>query len=188
MMEKAIAQAQRAGDVIRRLRGFVSKGETERRIQSLNQLVEEALALALVGARQRGVRASLKLDHTLPPVLVDHVQIQQVVLNLVRNAVEAMEQVERRELTIGTRWLREQGVAEVIVADTGPGVAPELADRLFQPFVTTKATGMGLGLSICREIVEAHQGRLTMAPVSSGGTVFRVILPIASREGANDVC
>jgi two-component system sensor kinase FixL len=185
MMEKAIAQAQRAGGVIRRLRGFVSKGETERRIQNLNQLVEEALALALVGARQRSVRASLELDHRLPPVLVDHVQIQQVVLNLVRNAVEAMEQVERRELTVGTRVVPEQGMAEVIVADTGPGIAPELADRLFQPFVTTKATGMGLGLSICREIVEAHHGRLTTAPASSGGTVFRVALPIASREAAD---
>ena len=74
-------------------------------------------------------------------------------------------------------------MAEVIVSDTGPGIAPELADRLFQPFVTTKATGMGLGLSICREIVEAHHGRLTTAPASSGGTVFRVTLPIASREG-----
>jgi two-component system, LuxR family, sensor kinase FixL len=96
-----------------------------------------------------------------------------------------MEQVERRELTIGTRRVREQGMAEVIVADTGPGIAPELAARLFQPFVTTKATGMGLGLSICREIVEAHQGRLTTAPVSSGGTVFRVALPIASRGEGN---
>jgi two-component system, LuxR family, sensor kinase FixL len=186
MMEKAIAQAQRAGDVIRRLRGFVSKGETERRLQNLNQLVEEALALALVGARQRGVRASLELDHALPLVLVDHVQVQQVVLNLVRNAVEAMEQVERRELTVGTREVSGQGMVEVIVADTGPGIAPELADRLFQPFVTTKPTGMGLGLSICREIVEAHHGRLTTAPVSSGGTVFRVTLPIASREEAAD--
>jgi two-component system sensor kinase FixL len=187
MMERAIGQAQRAGDVIRRLRGFVSKGETERRVQSLNKLVEEALALALVGARQRGVRTSLELDHTLPPVLVDHVQIQQVVLNLVRNAIEAMEQIERRELRIGTRAVPEQGTVEIIVADTGPGIAPELADRLFQPFVTTKATGMGLGLSICREIVEAHHGRLTTAPASSGGTVFRVTLPIASREGASDV-
>jgi two-component system, LuxR family, sensor kinase FixL len=186
MMAKAIAQAQRAGDVIRRLRGFVSKGETERRVRNLNQLVEEALALAFVGARQRGVRASFELDHTLPPVLVDHVQIQQVVLNLVRNAIEAMEQVERRELTIGTRAIPQQGMAEVIVADTGPGIAPELADRLFQPFVTTKPTGMGLGLSICREIVEAHHGQLTTAPVPSGGTLFRVTLPIASREGEAD--
>jgi two-component system, LuxR family, sensor kinase FixL len=112
-------------------------------------------------------------------VLVDHVQIQQVVLNLVRNAVEAMEQVERRELTIGTRAIPQQGMAEVIVADTGPGIAPELADRLFQPFVTTKPTGMGLGLSICREIVEAHHGRLSASPGSVGGAVFRVTLPMA---------
>jgi two-component system sensor kinase FixL len=185
MMEKAIAQAQRAGDVIRRLREFVGRGETERRTQNLNQLVEEALALALVGARQCGVRASLELDYRLPPVLVDHVQIQQVVLNLVRNAVEAMEQVERRELTIVTRAIPEKGMAEVIVADTGPGIPPELADRLFQPFVTTEPTGTGLGLSICREIVEAHHGRLTMAAASSGDTVFRLILPIASRETAD---
>ncbi|MBV8459184.1 MAG: PAS domain S-box protein [Acetobacteraceae bacterium] len=186
MMEKAIAQAQRAGDVIRRLRGFVGKGETERRAQNLNQLVEEASALALVGARQRGVRLSLELNQTLPPVLVDHVQIQQVVLNLVRNAVEAMDQVERRELTVGTRAIPEEGVVEITVADTGSGIAPEMADRLFQPFATTKATGMGLGLSICREIVEAHQGRLTTAPAPAGGAVFRVTLPIADREGAVD--
>jgi two-component system sensor kinase FixL len=186
MIEKAAAQAQRAGDVIRRLRGFVGKGETERRIRSLNQLVEEALALALVGARQRGVRVLLEFDHTLPAVLVDHVQIQQVVLNLTRNAVEAMESVERRELTIGTRAIPEQSLVEVTVADTGPGIAPALADRLFQPFVTTKPTGMGLGLSICRDIVEAHHGRLTVAPRPTGGTIFRVSLPIASHSEAPD--
>ena len=186
MMEKAIGQAQRAGDVIRRLRGFVSKGETERRIVSLNQLVEEALALALVGARQHGIRPSLELDYTLPPILVDHVQIQQVVLNLVRNAVEAMQEVERRELVIGTRTIADLEVAEVTVADSGPGIAPELADRLFQPFVTTKKTGMGLGLSICREIVEAHHGRLSVAPNPSGGTVFRVTLPISDANGVKN--
>ena len=186
MMEKAIGQAQRAGDVIRRLRGFVSKGETERRIVSLNQLVEEALALALVGARQHGIRPSLELDHTLPPILVDHVQIQQVVLNLVRNAVEAMQEVERRELVIGTRTIADLEVAEVTVADSGPGIAPELAGQLFQPFVTTKKTGMGLGLSICREIVEAHHGRLSVAPNPSGGTVFRVTLPISDANGVKN--
>jgi len=186
IMAKAIAQAQRAGDVIRRLRSFVSKGETERRMASLNQLVEQALALGLVGAKQRGVRASLELDHALPLVLVDHVQIQQVVLNLVRNAIEAMEAVDRRELVIGTRAIPDQEMAEVIVADSGPGISPELANRLFQPFVTTKKTGMGLGLAICREIVEAHHGRLSAAPGSSGGTVFRVTLPIPRPEEAAD--
>ena len=186
IMEKAVAQAQRAGEVIRQLRQFVSKGETEHRIESLNQLVEEALALALVGARQRGVRTSLELDHALPLVLVDHVQIQQVVLNLVRNAIEAMEEMELRELVVATRTVPDQEMAEVIVADSGPGIAPELADRLFQPFVTTKKTGMGLGLSICREIVEAHHGRLTTTPGSPRGTVFRMTLPIASRQEPDD--
>ena len=184
LMEKAVAQAQRAGEVIRQLRQFVSKGETERSSQSLNQLVEEALALGLVGARQSGVRVSLELDHALPSVVVDPVQIQQVVLNLVRNAVEAMEEVERRELMIATRITGE--LIEASVADTGPGIAPELADRLFQPFVTTKKTGMGLGLSICREIVEAHHGHLTVAPRPGGGTVFSLTLPNPAQDEAAD--
>jgi two-component system, LuxR family, sensor kinase FixL len=184
LMEKAVAQAQRAGEVIRQLRQFVAKGETERHTQNLNQLVEEALALGLVGARQSGVRVSLELDHELPPVIVDPVQIQQVVLNLVRNAIEAMEAVDQRELTIATRVTGE--AIEASVADTGPGIAPELADRLFQPFVTTKKTGMGLGLSICREIVEAHHGHLTVAARPAGGTVFCLTLPKANQEEAAD--
>ena len=121
LMARAVSQAERAGDVIRQLRQFVSKGETERRRESLNKLVEEALALALVGTRQTGVRVRLDLDHSLPPVLVDTVQIQQVVLNLARNAVEAMEAVERRELTIATRATAAGKMAEIRVADSGPG-------------------------------------------------------------------
>lgn len=184
LMEKAVAQAQRAGEVIRQLRQFVSKGETERRTQNLNQLVEEALALGLVGARQLGVRVSLVLDQDLPSVIVDPVQIQQVIVNLVRNALEAMESVERRELTVVTRVTADE--VEAAVADTGPGIAPELADRLFQPFTTTKKSGMGLGLSICREIIEAHHGHLTAAPREGGGTVFRLTLPKArEHEAAN---
>jgi two-component system sensor kinase FixL len=184
LMEKAVAQAQRAGEVIRQLRQFVSKGETERHTQNLNQLVEEALALGLVGARQSGVRVSLEFDHNLPSVMVDPVQIQQVVLNLVRNAVEAMEEVDRRELTITTAVAGDE--IEVSVADTGPGIAPELADRLFQPFVTTKKAGMGLGLSICREIVEAHHGHLTAVARPAGGTVFRLTLPKVNEDEAVD--
>jgi two-component system sensor kinase FixL len=183
LMEKAVAQAQRAGEVIRQLRQFVSKGETERHTQNLNQLVEEALALGLVGARQMGVRVLLELDHDLPQVVVDSVQIQQVILNLVRNAVEAMEAVERRELKVVTRVTGDE--IEATVADTGPGIAPELADRLFQPFVTTKKTGMGLGLSICREIIEAHHGHLTASPREGGGTVFRLTLPKPRQEMAD---
>ena len=130
--------------------------------------------------RQSGVRVILELDRTLPLILVDGVQIQQVVLNLVRNAIEAMEDCDRRNLVIGTRASRD--MAEVTISDTGPGIAPELAERLFQPFVTTKKTGMGLGLSICREIVEAHNGRLTTSSRLAGGTVFRVALPLMKGE------
>jgi len=126
----------------------------------------------------------LELDHDLPPGIVDPVQIQQVVLNLVRNAIEAMEEVDSRELMIATRAIEDE--IEVSVADTGPGIAPELADRLFQPFVTTKKTGMGLGLSICREIVEAHHGHLTVAARPTGGTIFCLTLPKANQDEAAD--
>jgi len=176
LIGRAVGQAERAGQVIRQLRRFVSKGETEHRTANINTLVEEALGLALVGARQASVRVNLDLGSDLPSVLVDSVQIQQVLLNLVRNAVEAMEAVERRELVVSTR--NAQGAVEVDVADSGPGIAPELAGRLFQAFVTTKKSGMGLGLSICREIVEAHHGRLTAAPRPGGGTLFRLVLPV----------
>ena len=186
LMARAVSQAERAGDVIRQLRQFVSKGETERRRESLNKLVEEALALALVGTRQAGVRVRLELDHSLPPVLVDTVQIQQVVLNLVRNAIEAMEAVERRELTIATRATAAGNMAEVRVSDSGPGIPPEIAERLFQPFVTTKKTGMGLGLSICREIVEAHHGRLSVALAPAGGAVFLLTLPMPPEEATEE--
>ncbi len=180
LLQRAVAQAERAGGVIRQLRQFVSKGETERRSENLNKLVEEALALALVEARQSGVRLTLELDRALPAVLADGVQIQQVVLNLARNAIEAMEESDRRELVIATRALGN--LNEVTVADSGPGISPELTERLFQPFVTTKKTGMGLGLSICREIVEAHRGRLTTAPGPRGGAVFRITLPTMRAE------
>jgi len=184
LMGRAAAQAERAGDVIRQLRQFVRKGETDRRPENLNELVEEALALALLGARQAGVRVTLDLDPRLPPMGVSSVQIQQVLLNLVRNAVEAMAVADRRELQITTRALPD--VVEISVADTGPGIAAELADRLFQPFVTTKESGMGLGLSISREIVQAHDGELSAAPRPSGGTVFRIVLPIRRDKDGGD--
>ena len=183
LIGRAVVQAERASEVIRQLRQFVRKGDTDRRTQSLNKLVEEALAMALVGARQSGVRVTLALQPDLPPVHADGVQIQQVLINLVRNAVEAMQAVERRELGITTRKLRD-GMTQVEVVDSGPGIPSEIAERLFQPFVTTKASGTGLGLSICREIVETHQGRLTAAQNPSGGAVFRLILPAVSAEDA----
>lgn len=185
-IERAAQQATRAGQVIRRLREFVAKGDTERRFENLNRVVEEATALALIGARHEGVQTVLTFDPAVPPAMIDRVQIQQVVLNLVRNAVEAMEGHERRELVVATRLRAEAGLAETLIVDSGPGLAPEVADRLFQPFVSTKANGMGLGLSICREIVESHGGHLTAAPNPGGGTVFRFTLRCGEGRGADD--
>jgi two-component system, LuxR family, sensor kinase FixL len=173
---KASEQTLRAGQIIRRLRDFVSRGETEKRVVQLSQLIEEASALAMVGAKERGVRIEYRYDPRAPNVLVDRVQIQQVLLNLLRNAIEAMDGSPRRELIIATERLGGD-LVEVAVTDTGPGLAPEIAERLFQPFVTTKREGMGLGLSISREIVEAHGGRMSAQTGPEGGTLFRFTVP-----------
>jgi len=178
-LEKAGEQALRAGEIIRRLRDFLSRGEGERRVENLPKLVQEACALALVGAREHGVRVRYALALDAEMVLVDRVQIQQVILNLVRNAMDAMSEQPRRDLTIATAVV-EDGMAMVSVTDTGPGVDAAAAAKLFQPFVTTKASGMGVGLSISRTIVEAHGGRIWTEPNPAGGAIFRFTLRLAS--------
>jgi two-component system sensor kinase FixL len=174
----AAEQALRAGRVIRHLREFVARGESERHVENLPKLIQEASALALVGAKERGVRVAFRFDPEAPLVLADRIQIQQVLLNLIRNAIEAMQDAPRRELVVATQSL-PGGLVEVSVADTGTGIAPEIADRLFNPFVTSKPDGMGVGLAICRTIVETHGGRLWAAPNPGGGMVFRFTLPVA---------
>jgi two-component system sensor kinase FixL len=186
-MDKAAEQSLRAGQIIRRLRDFVARGETERRIESLKKLLEEASALALVGAKDRGVRVTYALDRELDAVLADKVQIQQVVLNLVRNAVEAMEQTSHRELTIRTER-DSDGMAVIKIADTGTGIAPDIADQLFQPFITTKSQGLGVGLSISRTIVESHGGRIWVEPNPAGGTIFCFTLRAVRQEDIHDGC
>lgn len=181
-IDKAADQALRAGDIIRRLRDFVSRGETERRIESLSKLVEEAGALALVGVKDADVRVGFHYDPSADLVLADRVQIQQVVLNLMRNAIDAMSDAPRRELLVSTSRV-DPAHALVTVADTGPGIAAEIADQLFQPFVTTKRHGMGVGLSISRTIVEAHGGRIWADPTPGGGTTFHFTLNSASETG-----
>jgi two-component system sensor kinase FixL len=180
-MDKAAEQSLRAGQIIRRLRDFVSRGESERRVESTQKLIEEASALALVGAKEHGVRVRFNFDPAIDLVLADKVQIQQVILNLMRNAIEAMDQSERRELVISTRPVGDS-MAEISVADTGPGISPEIAEQLFQPFVTTKAHGMGVGLSISRTIVEAHGGQIATEPNPGGGTIFRLSLRAVTKE------
>lgn len=174
-LDKASQQSLRAGEIIRRLRDFVARGETERRVESLPKLIEEASALALVGAKEHGVRVEFDIDPSVNLVLADKVQIQQVALNLIRNAIDAMEDSARRELRISVRPAGPE-LAQVSVIDTGPGVSPDVAEQLFQPFITTKRTGMGVGLSISRTIVEAHGGRIWFEPTPGGGTTFHFTL------------
>ncbi|WP_245593467.1 PAS domain-containing sensor histidine kinase [Azospirillum halopraeferens] len=186
-MDKAVAQATRAGQIIRRLRAFIEKGHTERTVENLNKVVEEAAALALVGAKETGMRVHFDLHPQALPVVIDKVQIQQVVLNLVRNAAEAMAECERRDLVIATGPSGESSdLAEVSVADTGPGIDERVMEQLFQPFVTTKAKGMGLGLSICRSIIDAHGGRLWPRRHPAGGTVFHFTVLSADAPGAEE--
>jgi two-component system sensor kinase FixL len=176
-------QTLRAGQIIRRLREFVARGETERRPESINKLVEEASALALVGAKEQGVKTVFRFDTRAGPVLVEKVQIQQVLLNLIRNAIEAMQGCAQKELVVETALL-EEGMVEVRVADTGSGLAEEIVSRLFQPFVTTKPTGMGVGLSISKRIIEAHGGEMWAEPNPGGGAMFRFTLePSSERRG-----
>jgi two-component system sensor kinase FixL len=175
-IEKATAQALRAGDVIRRLREFVANGESEKRPESLPKLIEEALALALVGVRESDVRVATQRGYRPDVVLADKVQIQQVLLNLIRNAIEAMAEAPRRELVIATAE-GDDGEAIVRVSDTGTGIGPALKVKLFEPFMTTKKTGMGVGLSICRTIVEAHGGRIWIEDTPGGGATFVFTLP-----------
>ncbi|RUU54995.1 ATP-binding protein, partial [Mesorhizobium sp. M2C.T.Ca.TU.002.02.1.1] len=144
-------------------------------------LIEDASSLALVGAREADVRVTYELDPAAELVLTDRIQIEQVLLNLMRNAVEAMQGAPRRELRIVTA-ARHDGMAEVGVIDTGPGLAPEVSAQLFQPFVTTKKQGMGVGLSICRTIVESHGGHIWAEAPPGGGTAFRFTLRAVEKE------
>jgi two-component system sensor kinase FixL len=183
-MDKAGEQALRAGQIIRRLRDFVARGESERRVENVRKLIEEASALALVGAKDTGVRVRFDFAPGADFVLADKVQIQQVLLNLMRNAIEAMEHAQTRDLIVGAAPA-DGNMIEISVADTGSGIAPEIMGQLFQPFVTTKRQGMGVGLSISRTIVEAHGGTIAVRGNPGGGTIFTLTLPAVAQEEAD---
>ena len=184
-LDKAGDQAMRAGQIIRRLRDFVSRGESERRVESITKLVEEASALALVGVKDCGIKVRFQFDPAVDLVLADRVQVQQVLLNLIRNAMDAMEESVSRDLVIAIKPESRNHVC-VSVADTGSGISPDVAEQLFQPFITTKRHGMGVGLSISRTIVEAHGGRIWVEPNPQGGTIFNFTLAAVNEGDVED--
>ena len=184
-IDLAAAQSLRAGTIVRRLRAFVDGGDTSFRTERLDALVDEATSLGLLGAHEAGITVMMTIAAGLDQVRVDRIQIQQVLVNLIRNAIQSMAQSERKELTIATAPDRH-GWAKVTVADTGSGIDPEVCDRLFEAFATTKEDGMGLGLSICRTIVEAHGGRIWASAINTGGTAFHFCVPLAGKGDTDE--
>ena len=180
-LDAATEQGLRAGDIVRRLREFVSRGEVEKTVEELPDLVTEASKLALIDAREKGVEVRFELDPAVTRVLVEKVQTQQVIINLMRNAIEAMADAPERALTVSSAP-QDPGMIRVTVRDTGPGVAPAIAENLFRAFHSTKSEGMGLGLSICRTIIEANGGRIWMEPGRAGGSAFHFTLLRADME------
>ena len=178
-LRKATEQTLRAGDIIRRLREFVAHGETEKRVESLGKIVEETVTLSRLASKEGLVDVAVDIEPEADLAVIDKVQIQQVLLNLVRNAIEAMKDCERRKLSIAARS-EADGMIAIEVADTGSGLSPEVAGKLFQPFTTTKAHGLGVGLSISRTIVESHGGQIEALPNDGGGTIFRFTLRAAN--------
>jgi two-component system sensor kinase FixL len=180
LIGKAVDQTARAGNIIRNLRSFVEKREAGRRPENLAKIIEEAIALGLVGSADANVKVKVDLDPDIQ-VVVDKIQIQQVLINLIRNSVEAMERVPKRLLKVRSEAI-DAGFAMVTISDTGPGLPAEVRERLFQPFVTTKGSGMGIGLTICQTIVQAHGGRIWFEPNPGGGVSFFFHLPLSAES------
>ncbi len=177
----AAAQAVRAGEIVRRLREFISRGEADTQAEDLSELIEDAVALALPNPAAAGVEIKKAISPYASRILADRIQIQQVLVNLVRNSVEAMRDQETpRKLTITATLV--EGMAQVRVTDTGPGVPPASIQTLFSPFLSTKRDGMGVGLSICRRIIETHGGKMWFEPAATGGAGFNFTLPVIPNE------
>ncbi|MEP2494065.1 MAG: PAS domain S-box protein [Parasphingorhabdus sp.] len=184
-LQESVAESLRAGTIVRRLREFVSRGEINRQVLSIAQVVEDATVLGMIGAQEKGIQCSIDIAPDTNHVFVDRVQIQQVMVNLMRNAIEAMSDSPQKRLHIAVTSVDSQTV-EIAVSDTGSGIDAELEERIFDPFASTKGDGMGLGLSICRTIVEAHGGTIGAEPNPEGGTIFRITLEKAELEQDDD--
>ena len=172
ILQRITDQTNRTRGIVERIRDFVKKRHVQMRVENLSHVIEEAIALTRASVRDGGLTLTVETDHPEVQVEIDKVQVQQVLFNLLRNAIEAMQDQPRRELVVATS-LVQGGMVEISVADSGPGLVDEVRTKLFQPFVTTKATGMGVGLSVSRAIVESHQGQMWVHDNPGGGTVFR---------------
>jgi signal transduction histidine kinase len=177
-LNRILRDGQRASAVVKRIRGLVKKTPPQPTGQDLNDLIGEVLLLVNDALTQRKVTTHVQLAHSVPPVLGDRVQLQQVMLNLVMNGIEAMNDVtdRPRNLVVSSRVL-DNGQVSIIVTDSGVGVDPAVAEKLFDPFFTTKAGGMGIGLSISRSIVESHGGHLWASTNEGPGATFHVAFP-----------
>jgi signal transduction histidine kinase len=175
LLERLVEQARRGAQIIEHLRDFIARHETPKRTENVSSILRDAVRLVLAGSRTASPALDIQYIGTAS-AFCDRVQIEQVVFNLVRNAIEAIGESGRGALTLATELLAD-GMIEVSVADTGPGLPPEIREKLFEPFVTTKGSGLGVGLSICRVIIEAHGGELSADDNPGGGTIFRFTLP-----------
>jgi len=182
ILGKVAEQATRAGNIIRRLRSFIEKRGPNRSPEDIAHTIDEAIRLGQINAEERGIRMRIVIEHGLPAVMIDRVQIQQVVINLIKNAAEAMEHWTPRELVVEVGRAAPD-LLQISVADSGPGISEEVRDKLFKPFVSDKVHGMGMGLSICRGIVEAHGGRLWLEANPARGSIFRFTIPMDVGHG-----
>jgi two-component system sensor kinase FixL len=181
ILNNAAGQVMRAAEIISNLREFIAHGEPSKTLQRLNDVVRTACEFTDAMAKEHKVKTTVRLDAENDRVIVNRVQIQQVVVNLKRNAIEAMQGCERREMAVSTS-LVEGNMIRTDVADTGPGLSDAIKNKLFEPFTTTKPHGLGVGLSISRSIIEAHRGKLWAEPNPGGGTIFSFVLPLADSE------
>ncbi len=184
LMARAAAQVQRASEVVARLRGFLYRGERSLERGAAQTLVAEAMALVRAEAALNKVEISINVEAAPAPVLVDKVQMQQVIINIVRNAIEAMADPGGRDRRIEIVQRTVDGSVEIAIADTGPGLSQDIAGRAFEPFVTTKASGMGLGLAISRSIVQAHGGSLRLETAAGKGAVAVITIPRRDNDAA----
>jgi PAS domain S-box-containing protein len=183
-LEKAAGQAQRAGNIIRRIREFVKRSEPRRRPTPVARVVEDSISFAEIEATKRGIVIHTQLPDQMPSLDVDPILIEQLLLNLLKNAVEAMDGATVRRIDLSVR--RVDDMAEFSVIDRGSGIPEPQRQNLFQPFFSTKSEGMGMGLNICRSIVEFHHGRLTVEENPEGGSIFRFTLPLAGLPAVNE--